>query len=165
MGTDAVAVVIGVTTPIRVVANVVRLVPDEAERTLQAAGFRVARSGTGNSVLSTVPGPGEETAEGATVALTAPGVPAPTQRTTGAAAAPPAGPGPELRTVPDVIGERLEDAERSLDQQGFLTSVIIVNTTDSTESGRVLRQSPAGGQAADTAEPVEVVVGKTPGGD
>jgi len=143
-GNSAVAVFIGVRPVFNSVPDVTGLDPAEAERALVAAGFQVRRSGSGDIVAGTDPAAGQATAEGTVVTLLL-------------------SPGGELRDVPDVVGDRVEDAQRELEQRGFSSSVSVVDTDDPSEFNRVIDQSPRGDEEADPAQPVLLTVGREPG--
>jgi serine/threonine-protein kinase len=143
-GDTAVSIFVGVQPQNRQVPDVVGDTPEEAEATLKAAGFKVQRDGSGSEVFATTPSAGQQVPEGSTVTL---------QLSQGG----------ETARVPDVIGERTEDAQAELEARGFTASIRTVQPDDPRDMGRVIDQSPAGGQEADTSEPVQLTVGAGPG--
>ncbi len=61
--------------------------------------------------------------------------------------------------VPSVTGQTAHEAEKALKAAGFKVSKTTQDVTDKTQSGHVVSQSPAGGQAA-KGSTVTIVVGK-----
>jgi serine/threonine protein kinase/beta-lactam-binding protein with PASTA domain len=143
-GDTAVSIFIGVEPQFKTVPDVTGDSPDEAEATLESAGFRVQRSGDGDEVFATNPAAGEQVAEGSTVTLQL-------------------SPTGDFARVPNVIGERIDDAQAELEARGFTASVSSVETNDPSKFRRVIQQSPSGGADADTSRPVRLVVGLPPG--
>jgi eukaryotic-like serine/threonine-protein kinase len=118
---------------------------DEAQSTLQAAGFKVTRTDKESSkdpgtVLSQNPKGGTQTDAGSAVALTV-------------AKEPAAGP------VPDVTGEDSADAIRKLSAQGFEVDPQSKDVDTPDGDGVVLEQTPSGGTKAKKGSKVTIVVG------
>ena len=66
--------------------------------------------------------------------------------------------------VPDVTGDDLADAQRKLQQQGFVNVAIQVRATnDESDNGKVLDQSPSSGSRAAADERVVLLVGQFSG--
>jgi beta-lactam-binding protein with PASTA domain len=145
-GGSAVAVVVGAEQQLVTVPDVVDQDVDDAQATLQAAGFRVERVGNGDRVSATNPQPDQQAPRGSTVTI---------QLSDG-----------ELRSVPRVIGDTEADARDKLRDAGFpnvQTSQRL--TADETEDGEVIDQDPEPQQRADPTQPVRLVIGRFPGAD
>ena len=119
---------------------------DEAQSTLQAAGFKVTRKDKESdkdpgTVLAQDPKSGAQIDSGSTVALTVAKEPA---------AAP----------VPDVTGEDSPDAIRKLSSMGFEVDPQTRDVDTPDGDGVVIEQTPAAGTKAKKGSKVTIVVGK-----
>jgi serine/threonine-protein kinase len=119
---------------------------DEAQSTLQAAGFKVTRTDkesdkAAGTVLSQNPKSGTQAAAGSTVALTV--AKEPTQV-----------------DVPDVTGEDSPVAIRELSRAGFEVDPQTRDVDSPEGDGVVIEQSPTGGSKAKKGSKVTIVVGK-----
>jgi eukaryotic-like serine/threonine-protein kinase len=120
---------------------------DEAQSTLQAAGFKVTRTNKEtdtkdpDTVLSQNPKGGTQVDSGATVALTVAKEPA-------------------QAPVPDVTGEDAPAAIAALSGQGFAIDQQSRDVPTPDGDGVVLEQSPAGGKKVKKGSKVTIVVGK-----
>jgi beta-lactam-binding protein with PASTA domain/tRNA A-37 threonylcarbamoyl transferase component Bud32 len=120
---------------------------EEAQSTLQAAGFKVTRKDKESdtkdpgTVLSQDPKSGTQIDSGSTVALTVAKEPA---------AAP----------VPDVTGEDSPDAIRKLSSMGFEVDPQTRDVDSPDGDGVVIEQTPAAGTKAKKGSKVTIVVGK-----
>jgi serine/threonine-protein kinase len=119
---------------------------DQAQSTLQNAGFRVNRTDKESTkdpgtVLSQNPQGGTQADAGSTVTLTVAKEPTDV-------------------TVPDVTGEDSTDAVRSLSGQGFEVDQQSRDVNSPEGDGVVIEQSPAGGGKAKKGSKVTIVVGK-----
>ena len=133
------------------VPDVVGRNADDAQRTLEQAGFTVHRTkaagGTANEVAGTDPAAGTQVSRRSTVTL---------QVSTGAC---------DSADVPDVRGDRIDQARARLTAAGFSNvSVDQGPTSDPNELGRVLDQSPSPGKSNCTDDQITLTVG-VPGGD
>jgi eukaryotic-like serine/threonine-protein kinase len=66
----------------------------------------------------------------------------------------------ETKTVPDVVGQPLEQAVSRLQDEGFKTDISQGN--DEAEPGTIFRQDPAGGDEAEEGSDVQIVVSEGP---
>jgi beta-lactam-binding protein with PASTA domain/tRNA A-37 threonylcarbamoyl transferase component Bud32 len=119
---------------------------DEAQSTLQAAGFKVTRTNKESekdpgTVLAQDPKSGKQVDSGTTVALT---VAKESSQT----------------PVPDVTGEDSSDAIRTLSSQGFEVDPQTRDVDSPDGDGVVIEQSPAAGTKAKKGSKVTIVVGK-----
>ncbi|MBN1290099.1 MAG: Stk1 family PASTA domain-containing Ser/Thr kinase [Actinobacteria bacterium] len=69
---------------------------------------------------------------------------------------------PDNVEVPNVVGKTQSAAESTLINAGFQVTVIEKQTTVSTDVGKVIDQSPAGGQTAEKGSKVVIYVGSAP---
>jgi eukaryotic-like serine/threonine-protein kinase len=149
-GGSAVAVVVGRKQATTAVPDVTGRDADDAEAQLKQAGFAVRRTsvdgGSKGEVASTDPAAGTQLAAGGTVTLRIS-----------------SGEDGDLR-VPDVTGDDLADAQRKLQQEGFVNIAVQVRATnDESDNGRVLDQSPSSGSRAAADERVVLLVGQFTG--
>jgi beta-lactam-binding protein with PASTA domain/tRNA A-37 threonylcarbamoyl transferase component Bud32 len=119
---------------------------DEAQSTLQAAGFKVTRTNKESekdpgTVLAQDPKSGRQVDSGTTIALT---VAKESSQT----------------PVPDVTGEDSSDAIRTLSSQGFEVDPQTRDVDSPDGDGVVIEQSPAAGTKAKKGSKVTIVVGK-----
>jgi eukaryotic-like serine/threonine-protein kinase len=119
---------------------------DEAQSTLQAAGFKVTRADkesdkSPGTVLSQNPKSGGRIDSGSTIALTV-------------------AKEPSQVPVPDVTGEDAPAAIAALSGQGFVIDQQSKDVPTPDGDGVVLEQSPAGGKKAKKGSKVTIVVGK-----
>jgi eukaryotic-like serine/threonine-protein kinase len=120
---------------------------DEAQSTLQAAGFKVTRKDSETdkedpgTVLSQSPKGGTQVDSGSTIALTV------AKESSQVA-------------VPDVTGEDAPAAIAALSGQGFVIDQQSRDVDSPDGDGVVLEQSPAGGKKAKKGSKVAIVVGK-----
>ncbi|MGQ0573562.1 MAG: Stk1 family PASTA domain-containing Ser/Thr kinase [Pseudonocardia sp.] len=140
-GGEAVTVFLGAEQVLVEVPDVAGLGPKEAEDTLKENGFQVQRDGDGDEVFGTNPRAGAKVPEGSAITLLTSS-------------------GGDLRNLPDVRGELLDDALAELRSQGFTATVSEQPTLDPRDSGRVISQNPAPGRDVDTSLPVRLVVGR-----
>ena len=63
-------------------------------------------------------------------------------------------------TVPDVVDEAEEEAQRMLEEAGFEVRVRDQTVTDPAQDGLVLEQSPQGLEERPKGSPVRIVVGR-----
>jgi serine/threonine-protein kinase len=127
------------------VASVLGLPIDQATSTLQAQGFQVSprfvdSSQPANTVIAQSPKGGESAGKNSTVSLTV-------------------SKGPKTSTVPNVTSYDVSTAEQTLQASGFRDTIVYQQTTDPTQDGVVLSQSPKGG----AQEPAKTVVTLTVG--
>ncbi len=127
------------------VASVLGLPIDQATSTLQAQGFQVSprfvdSSQPANTVIAQSPKGGESAGKNSTVSLTV-------------------SKGPKTSTVPNVTSYDVSTAEQTLQASGFRDTIVLQPTTDPTQDGVVLSQSPKGG----AQEPAKTVVTLTVG--
>jgi eukaryotic-like serine/threonine-protein kinase len=128
------------------VPNVVGKSFDEAQSTLQAAGFKVTRTDKESSkapgtVLDQNPKAGVQIDNGSTIALTV-------------------AKEPSQVAVPDVTGEDAPAAIAALSGQGFVIDQQSKDVPTPDGDGVVLEQSPTGGKKAKKGSKVTIVVGK-----
>jgi serine/threonine-protein kinase len=119
---------------------------DEAQSTLQAAGFKVTRTDKESdkdpgTVLSQDPRSGGRIDAGSTIALTV-------------------AKAPSEVPVPDVTGEDAPAAIAALSGQGFVIDQQSKDVPTPDGDGVVLQQSPTGGKKAKKGSKVTIVVGK-----
>jgi eukaryotic-like serine/threonine-protein kinase len=119
---------------------------DEAQSTLQAAGFKATRADkesdkSPGTVLSQNPKSGGRIDSGSTIALTV-------------------AKEPSQVPVPDVTGEDAPAAIAALSGQGFVIDQQSKDVPTPDGDGVVLEQSPAGGKKAKKGSKVTIVVGK-----
>jgi serine/threonine-protein kinase len=145
-GGSAVAVVVGAEQQLVTVPDVIDQDVDDAQATLQGAGFRVERVGSGDRVSATNPQPDQQAPRGSTVTIQL-------------------GNGGQQRSVPRVIGDAEADAIDKLREAGFDADVTRQDTNNENLDDIVLRQDPGPGQQASTAEPVRLLVGRFTGSD
>ena len=116
------------------VPNVVGQSADQAERALEAEGFRVARATEASTeeqrdlVIRQDPTANEQVEEGSEVTITIGG-------------------GPDTATVPDVTGRTVDEASQLLIEAGFVPSQRAEENAD-IEEGLVIRTDPAAGADA-----------------
>ena len=132
-------------TPVAV-PNVVQQSSDSASSSLQGAGFSVARvnvdsNQTKDTVVKQSPDGGTTAAKGSTVTIFV-------------------SKGPKTTAVPDVTSQDVQTAGSTLHAAGFNVHVTFQDTTDPTEDGIVLSQTPAGNQQGAPGSVVQLVVGK-----
>jgi serine/threonine-protein kinase len=132
------------------VPNVVGLTFDQANSTLQAAGFRVSREDVDSSqpqdvVVAQSPSSGETAAKGSTVTVQV-------------------SLGPTTTTVPDVTSQDEATAQSQLEGAGFKVKVEDAETDDPCLNGIVVDQDPVGGTEAEPNGRVTIFVGRY-GGD
>ncbi len=117
-----------------------------ARAQLTGAGFKVtstsqtSTTATPGNVLSQSPAGGSSVAPGSTVTIVV-------------AAA------PKEVGVPSVVGEKASSAASQLTAAGFKVVRKSQSTTDQTQNGKVIQQTPAAGQKAKPGSPVTIVVG------
>jgi beta-lactam-binding protein with PASTA domain/predicted Ser/Thr protein kinase len=133
------------------VPTVVGLTFDQANSTLQAAGFQVSREDVesdqpGDIVVAQDPDAGETAARGSTVTLQV-------------------SEGPTTSTVPDVTSQDEETARSQLEGAGFEARAERVDTDDPCLDGIVIDQDPAGGTEAEPGTQVTIFVGRHRGPD
>jgi beta-lactam-binding protein with PASTA domain/tRNA A-37 threonylcarbamoyl transferase component Bud32 len=120
---------------------------DEAQSTLQAAGFKVTRKDKetedkdAGTVLAESPKGGTQVDAGSTIALTV-------------------AKEPSQVAVPDVTGEDAPTAIAALSGQGFVIDQQSRDVDSPDGDGVVLEQSPTGGKKAKKGSKVTIVVGK-----
>ncbi len=68
--------------------------------------------------------------------------------------------GPSQATVPSVVGASEASAINEIESAGFKAKATEQDTTDPSEDGRVIDQTPAGGASAPPGSTVEVVIGR-----
>ena len=132
------------------VPNVVGLTQDQAAAALTAVGLKqgdttqayssVVESG---KVVSQSPNGGQQASKGSQVSLVV-------------------SKGSQMISVPNVNGMAQDAATQSLTSAGFKADVQTQNTSDTTQVGRVLNQSPAAGEMIAKGATVTIVVGKAP---
>src|SRR5829696_2542542 len=116
----------------------------EAEAALREAGFEVEVSTASSAdvaadtVISQDPGPGDEAEEGSTVRIEVSA-------------------GPEAVTVPNVVGQPQAEAQRILEEAGFLVQQEAIETNDA-EEGTVAEQEPGANQQAASGSTVIIRV-------
>jgi serine/threonine-protein kinase len=146
-----VAVVVGKQQTTVAVPDVVGRDADDAKRELEDAGFTVRSTnvdgGNEGEVASTDPAAGTQAAAKSTVTL---------RVFSGDS---------NSVDMPDVRGDRIEQAQAALATAGFSDIRVQREATDSaSEVGRVLDQSPSPGRSTSTDEQVTLVVGQQSGG-
>ena len=130
------------------VPGVVGRKQDVAENMMKEAGFKTdVREEPSDSVdegrvISTSPGENTQLEKGRTVVLVV-------------------SEGPEQVSVPDVVGDREDDARSALEDAGLRADVSEEESEDE-EAGTVLRQDPASGAKVDKGTSVSIVVAKAP---
>jgi serine/threonine-protein kinase len=72
--------------------------------------------------------------------------------------------GPQKVEVPEVVGQSQSDAEATLGDAGFKVKVVERETTDTTQFGTVLRQTPPAGSKEVKGSTVTIIVGVAPAG-
>ena len=121
---------------------------DDAQKTLEEAGFKVSREtvdagGDEGTVVGTSPTAGTQAKKGSTVTL---------QISSGDKGQLP---------VPNVLNQEQQDAEQLLRAAGFgKISTRTQQVLQPQFDGRVIEQSPAGGQTADTGDQIQLVIGR-----
>jgi serine/threonine-protein kinase len=128
------------------VPNVVSQSFEDAQETLQAAGFVVRRSDQNsniapNTVIETRPSAGTEMQRGATVTVIV-------------------SKGPEDVAVPDVVGLDEESARLEIEGAGLTVSVSDDPTEDPNEDGLVVAQDPDGGTRVEEGSTIVLFVGR-----
>jgi len=146
----AVAVVVGKQQTTVAVPDVVGQDADDAKKELEDAGFSVKSTnvdgGNDGEVASTDPAAGTQVAQKSTVTL---------RVFTGDS---------NSADMPDVRGDRIDQAQAALAGAGFSNiRVRQESTSDSSELGRVLDQSPSPGKSVSSDDQITLTVG-TPGG-
>ncbi len=130
-----------------VVPDVLQQSESSARAELEGEGFQVAVERAPSSetaeglVFAQSPDPGQEAARGSTVTITVSS-------------------GPPNVTVPDVVGEQRQQAEKDLQDAGFQVRVVERPTDDPTLNNVVVEQDPAGGSQAPRGSRVTIYVGK-----
>ena len=135
------------------VPNVVGQQKPVAEATLSDAGFKVttleqSSDRPKNQVIAQSPGAGVTVDKGSRVTITV-------------------SKGPQKVKVPDVKGQTKDQAKKTLEGAGFTVTTKEAFTSDSTQVGKVIDQSPAGGAKVKKGSNVTITVGKAcppPGG-
>jgi eukaryotic-like serine/threonine-protein kinase len=122
---------------------------EQAQATLEASGFQVARQDVESSqpaevVVGQDPSPGETAARGSTVTLQVSS-------------------GPALVSVPDVTSQDEQSAKQQLQDAGFKPHPQKVDTDDPCLDGFVTDQDPAGGSEVEPGSDVTIFVGKYTG--
>ena len=117
----------------------------QAESTLKAKGFRVARTDVDSNepvetVLRQDPGGNQMVPQGSTVTLTV-------------------SKGPTRKQVPPVTTLDKDTAVSTLKDSGFKVKIVPQDTNDPTQENIVLDQSPAAGSLADPNSVVTIFVG------
>jgi len=133
------------------VPNVVGLTFDQANATLQAAGFNVSREDVesdqpGGVVVAQEPDAGETAARGSTVTVQV-------------------SEGPTTSTIPDVTSQDEETARDQLEGAGFRARAERVDTDQPCLDGIVIDQDPAGGTETEPGTRVTIFVGRYRGPD
>jgi beta-lactam-binding protein with PASTA domain/predicted Ser/Thr protein kinase len=133
------------------VPNVVGLTFDQANSTLQGAGFQVSREDVESDqpkdvVVAQDPAAGETAARGSAVTVQV-------------------SEGPTTSTVPDVTSQDEGTARDQLRGAGFETEIERVDTDDPCLDGIVVDQDPAGGTEAEPGSEVTIFVGRYNGPD
>jgi beta-lactam-binding protein with PASTA domain/predicted Ser/Thr protein kinase len=118
-----------------------------AEAELKTAGFKVNATTAPSDTVSKglvsdqTPDPGTGAAKGSTVAIVVSS-------------------GPASVTVPSVTGQDEENATAALEDRDFNVQVIDQDTSDPTQDGIVLDQTPSGGVKAEPGSTVRIYVGR-----
>ena len=142
-----VAVVVGKQQPTAAVPDVSGQNADDATKQLRQAGFQVRTTnvdagGNQGDVVGTVPPAGTQVAQGSTVTL---------QVSTGDSS---------KVELPDVRGDRLDQAQAALVGAGFSNLKLQRQSTDNpSDIGRVTDQSPSPGKRISTGDQVTLTVG------
>jgi beta-lactam-binding protein with PASTA domain/predicted Ser/Thr protein kinase len=131
------------------VPNVVGFTFDQANSTLQAAGFQVSREDVDSTqpkdvVVSQSPSSGETAAKGSTVTVQV-------------------SRGPTTATVPDVTSQDEETARSQIEGAGFKAKSEDQETDDPCLNGIVVDQDPIGGTEAEPGSRVTIFVGRYTG--
>ncbi len=148
-----VRVVVSSGKPQATVPDVTGLDRDEAASQLGQAGLKVTRrfefsdDVEPDKVIRTDPAAGTQVPQGTTVTMVISQGPKP----------------PDNVTVPDVVGQTQEAATQTLENAGFKVRVQNQATTDPSQDGVVLDQSPAGGNQAPKGSTVTISVGRLVG--
>ncbi|HEV3472440.1 MAG TPA: Stk1 family PASTA domain-containing Ser/Thr kinase [Actinomycetota bacterium] len=129
------------------VPNVVGDPYEEAEETLADAGFDVEREDIASrkpegEVVREDPEAGDEAEEGSTVRLFVSG-------------------GPRQVTVPNVIGQSLEEATQTLEDEDLRVGDITYQAAEDAEPGEVLDQFPDAGEEVDVRRAIDLVVAQS----
>jgi eukaryotic-like serine/threonine-protein kinase len=144
---SSVTLVVSSGKPQAAVPNVVGKSFDEAQSTLQAAGFKVTRKDKESedkdpgTVLAQTPKGGVQIDSGSTIALTV-------------------AKEPSQVAVPDVTGEDAPAAIAALSGQGFVIDQQSRDVSTPDGDGVVIEQSPTGGKKVKKGSKVTIVVGK-----
>jgi eukaryotic-like serine/threonine-protein kinase len=144
---SSVTLVVSSGKPQAAVPNVVGKSFDEAQSTLQAAGFKVTRKDKESedkdpgTVLAQSPKGGVQIDSGSTIALTV-------------------AKEPSQVAVPDVTGEDAPTAIAALSGQGFVIDQQSRDVSTPDGDGVVIEQSPTGGKKVKKGSKVTIVVGK-----
>lgn len=70
--------------------------------------------------------------------------------------------GPQQVEVPNVVGDPIEDAKRTIRQAGLKVGDVTEEASEEVDEDNVIRQSPEGGFLIETGEPVDLVVSSGP---
>lgn len=145
-----VEVVVSKGTALVAVPNVVGMTQDDAVAALTAAGLKLGDVTQGFSsqvssgkVASQTPAAGAQASKGSQVNLFI-------------------SKGPQTVTVPNVTGMTQDAATSSLNGVGLQTQAQTQTTADPTQVGKVISQSPVGGETVAKGSTVTIVVGKAP---
>jgi serine/threonine-protein kinase len=157
-GGSAVDIVVGVAStgdpdPNIPVPDVVDRPANDAQQTLEVAGFRVDRrevddAREAGTVAGTDPEPGTRVRKGSTVTL---------QVSKGSD-----GQGSTVQ-VPNVVGQSTAEAEQLLTTAGLVMTVSTQQVLNPAFDGKVIGQSPPGGETITAGESVQLVVGEAAG--
>jgi membrane peptidoglycan carboxypeptidase len=131
----------------RAVPDVVGLSSKDAQSRLERAGFRATTREVGSSkakgiVVAQAPAAGKKATEGSTVSLDV-------------SSGHPAG-----VAVPDVVGDTSGEGRAALRNAGFAVSVSTQEVGQEDKVGKIVSQSPAGGDRAKRGDTVHILVGK-----
>jgi beta-lactam-binding protein with PASTA domain/predicted Ser/Thr protein kinase len=132
--------------PIETVPNVVGEPLPQATSDLRALHLKVnvtsfkQDKAPPNQVIQQTPAPGKKLPQGSTVNVTVSN-------------------GPPQVTVPNVVGESQDQATSDLKNAGFKVTTQPMDTTDPTQDGQVISQSPAGNGKAPQGSAVAITVG------
>jgi eukaryotic-like serine/threonine-protein kinase len=123
---------------------------DQASSELQALAFHVSTkfvedNQPANTVIGQDPSAGSSAGKGSIVTLTV-------------------SKGPKTSPVPDVTSYDAGLAQQTLQASGFRAHITYQDTTDPSQDGVVLAQTPGGGEQAAPKTVVELTVGRLPGG-
>jgi serine/threonine protein kinase/beta-lactam-binding protein with PASTA domain len=69
---------------------------------------------------------------------------------------------PRSAAVPDVVGRSQANAEKRLQDAGFVVRITQEEATDASQDGRVISTDPAAGQQANTGATITIVIGRAP---